>query len=88
MNKKRQKVVDSLTCVEKIVGLRANILQTALQRYQDSNIFNKKLAVSFIGEIGEDFDGLTREVFFVLEIIFDKLHLWYKSKNIKVEPVL
>lgn len=46
-------------CRKKIVVLRATILQTALQRYQDSNILNKELAVSFIGEIGEDLGDLT-----------------------------
>ena len=78
LDKEQQKVAASLTSVEKIVVLRANILRTALQIYQDSNILNKKLGVSFIGEIGEDLDGLTK----ILERIFDKFYLWYKSKKI------
>ena len=34
LNKQQQTVADSLTCVEKIVVLRANILQTPLSRLQ------------------------------------------------------
>ena len=63
LNKERQKNVDSLTCVAQIAVLRTNILQTALQRHQDISVLNKKLAVFFIGETGEDLDGLTREFF-------------------------
>ena len=33
LNKEGEKNANSLTCVKKIVVLRANILQTALQRY-------------------------------------------------------
>ena len=77
LDKEQQKVAASLTSVEKIVVLRANMLRTALQIYQDSNILNKKLGVSFIGEIGEDLDGLTK----ILERIFNKFYLWYKSKK-------
>ena len=73
-NKERQNFGDSLTCLEKIVVLRANILQTTLQRYQDSHILNKKLAVSFIREIGEDLDDVTR-VFFALFCF--ALHCFY-----------
>lgn len=59
LNKEQEKPFNSLAYVEKIVVLRATILQTALQKYQDSNILNKELAVSFIGEIGEDLGDLT-----------------------------
>ena len=59
LNKEQEKPFNSLAYVEKIVVLRATILQTALQKYQDSNILNKELAVSFIGEICEDLGNLT-----------------------------
>ena len=48
LDKEQQKVAASLTSVEKIVVLKANMLRTALQIYQDSNILNKKLGVSFM----------------------------------------
>ena len=59
LNKEQEKPFNSLAYVEKIVVLRATILQTALQKYQDSNILNMELAVSFIGEICEDLGDLT-----------------------------
>lgn len=59
LNKEQEKPFNSLAYVEKIVVLRATILQTALQKYQDSNILNKELTVSFIGEICEDLGDLT-----------------------------
>ena len=59
-----------------------------LQRYQDSNTLNKKLAVSFIGEIGKDLDGLTRELFALFWKKFLTNYIYgTNQKNIKVEPV-
>ena len=88
LDKEQQKVVASLTSVEKIVVLRANILRTALQIYQDSNILNKKFGVSFIGEKGEDLDGLTRKFFALFwKEFLTNFTYGTNQKNIKVEPV-
>ena len=88
LNKEGEKNANSLTCVEKIVVLRANILQTALQRYWDSNILNKKLPIPFIGEIGEELDSLTWEFFALFWKEFLTNYTYgTNQKNIKVGPV-
>ena len=87
LNKEQQSVVDSLKFVEKIVVLRANILQTALQ---DSNGLNKKLAVAVIEEIGEDLDGLTQELFALFWKEFSTNYTYganQKHQSGKVKPV-
>lgn len=42
---------------------RQQVLETLLQFYEDESVVFKKIKVSFINETGDDFGGLTKELF-------------------------
>lgn len=46
-----------------LVVNRSSILSDMLELYSNASVLNKRLSVTFAGEVGDDFGGLTKEVF-------------------------